>query len=66
MWSQGEQGRRREGILLRDAGKVPDGLFKSTVPKVAAMEVVFVTSSKEDVLRLDDIAARSSRSAARS
>ena len=33
-------------------------IFKSGMPKVQAVEVVFVTSSKEDVQQLDGIAAQ--------
>jgi len=33
-------------------------IFKSEVPKVQAVEIVFVTSSREDLQPLDDIGAQ--------
>ncbi len=56
MWSRVGKDAAAKGFDFHTLGKALMTIFKSDVPKVQAMEVIFVTSSKEDVQRLDDIA----------
>ena len=56
MWSRVGKDAAGKGFDFCTLGKALMAIFKSDVPKVQAMEVIFVTSSKEDVQRLDDIA----------
>jgi len=56
MWSRVGKDVAAKGFDFCTLGKALMTIFKSDVPKVQAMEVIFVTSSKEDVQRLDDIA----------
>jgi len=56
MWSRVGKDAAAKGFDFYTLGKALMTIFKSGVPKVQAMEVIFVTSSKEDVQRLDDIA----------
>lgn len=56
MWSRVGKDAAAKGFDFCTLGKALMTIFKSDVPKVQAMEVIFVTSSKEDVQRLDDIA----------
>ena len=45
-----------KGFCFEVLGRSLMAIYKSSLPKVEAMEIVFVTSSKADVLRLNDIA----------
>ena len=56
MWSRVGKDAAAKGFDFCTLGKALMAIFKSDVPKVQAMEVIFVTSSKEDVQCLDDIA----------
>ena len=56
IWSRVSTEAARKGFSFDTLGRSLMVVFKSSLPKVQAMEVVFVTSSKDDVLRLNDIA----------
>lgn len=56
MWGRVGKDAAGKGFDFCTLGKALMTIFKSDVPKVQAMEVLFVTSSKEDVQRLDEIA----------
>ncbi len=56
IWSRVSKDAAARGFCFDVLGRSLMAVYKSTVPKVQAMEIVFVTSSKEDVLQLDDIA----------
>lgn len=56
IWGRVGKEAAGKGFDFHILGKALMTIFKSDVPKVQAMEVIFVTSSKEDVQRLDDIA----------
>ena len=56
IWSRVSNGAAAKGFCFETLGTALMALYKSTLPKVQAMEIVFVTSSKEDVLRLSDLA----------
>lgn len=58
MWSRVSKDVAAKGFSFETLGRSLMLLFKTSVPKVQVMESVFITSSKEDVLLLDDIAAR--------
>ncbi|MFQ5510631.1 MAG: hypothetical protein ACE5EO_02160 [Candidatus Krumholzibacteriia bacterium] len=55
MWSRVSKEVGARGFSFETLGRALMAIFKSTLPKVEAMEVVFVTSSKEDVQVLDRI-----------
>ena len=58
MWTRVDKEVAARGFHFETLGKALMAVFKSEVPKVEAMEVLFVTSGKEDVQQLDDIAAQ--------
>ncbi len=58
MWSRVSNAAAAKGFCFETLGRALMILYKSSVPKVQAMEVVFVTSGKEDVLRLNDVAGQ--------
>ncbi len=58
MWARVSKDAAAKGFCFETLGRSLIGIFKSTLPKIEAMEVVFVTSSKEDVRQLDGIAAQ--------
>jgi CO dehydrogenase/acetyl-CoA synthase beta subunit len=45
-----------KGFCFETLGRCLMAIYKSSLPKMQAMEVVFITSSKEDVLGLNEIA----------
>lgn len=55
MWSRVSKDAASKGFRFEALGKALMVILKSQVPKVEAVEAVFVTSGKEDVQRLDDI-----------
>ncbi|MBM4462533.1 MAG: carbon monoxide dehydrogenase [Chloroflexi bacterium] len=58
MWSRVSKDAAAKGFSFETLGRALMAIFKTGVPKVQAVEVVFVTSSKEDVQRLDSIAVQ--------
>jgi len=58
MWSRVSKDAAAKGFSFDTLGRALMVIFKSGMPKVQAVEVVFVTSSKEDVQQLDGIAAQ--------
>lgn len=57
IWSRVSNDVAARGFCFAFLGRSLMALYKSSAPKVRVMEIVFVTSSREDVLRLEDIAA---------
>lgn len=58
MWSRVSRDAAARGFCFETLGKALMAIFKSEVPKVQAVEIVFVTSSKEDVQRMEKIATQ--------
>lgn len=58
IWSRVSRDAAGRGFCFDILGRALMVLFKSRIPKVEAMEVLFVTSSREDVCRLDGISAQ--------
>jgi CO dehydrogenase/acetyl-CoA synthase beta subunit len=58
MWSRVSKDAVAKGFCFATLARSLMVIFKSSVPAVQAMEAVFVTSAKEDVLRLEDIAGQ--------
>jgi len=58
MWSRVSKDAAGRGFCFETLGGALMAIFKSEVPKVQAVEIVFVTSSKEDLQPLDDIGAQ--------
>jgi CO dehydrogenase/acetyl-CoA synthase beta subunit len=56
MWTRISNNAAERGLGFEALGKALIAIYKSRVPEIEAMEIVFVTSSKEDVRRLDEIA----------
>ena len=54
-WSRISKDAARKGFSFETLGKALIAIFKSSVPEVEAVEVVFVTTSKEDLQPLDEI-----------
>lgn len=54
-WSRVSKEAAAKGFCFEILGRSLMALCKSTLPKVQAVEIVFITSSKEDVLRLRDL-----------
>jgi CO dehydrogenase/acetyl-CoA synthase beta subunit len=55
MWSRVSKDAGQRGFCFETLGRALMAIFKSEVPKVQAMEIVFVTSGKEDLQPLHDI-----------
>ncbi len=55
MWSRVSRNAAGKGFNFETLGRALMAIFKSSVPKIEAMEVIFVTSSKEDLQLLDKI-----------
>jgi len=53
MWSRVSRDAAGKGFNFETLGRALMAIFKSSVPKIEAMEVIFVTSSKEDLQLLD-------------
>jgi CO dehydrogenase/acetyl-CoA synthase beta subunit len=58
VWSRVSKDAAGRGFCLETLGRALMAIFKSEVPKVQAVEIVFVTSSKEDLQPLDYIGAQ--------
>ena len=56
IWSRVSQDAAAKGFCFEVLGRSLMAIYKLGLPKVEAMEIVFVTSSKADVLGLNDIA----------
>jgi len=56
LWGRVSKDVAAKGFCFEMLGRALTAIYKSTSPKVEAMEVVFITSDKEDVLRLGEIA----------
>ncbi len=56
MWTRISNNAAEKGFGFEALGKALMAIYKSHASQIEAMEVVFVTSSKEDVRRLDEIA----------
>ena len=55
MWSRISKDAARKGFSFETLGKALIAIFKSSVPDVEAVEVVFVTTSKEDLQPLEEM-----------
>jgi CO dehydrogenase/acetyl-CoA synthase beta subunit len=58
IWSRVSREVGEKGFDLGMLGRALMALFKSEVPKIETMEIVFVTSDKEDLKPLEDISAQ--------
>jgi hypothetical protein len=58
MWSRVSKDAASKGLNFHALGQALIAIFKSEVDKVEGVEVIFVTSSKDDVQRIVDIAAQ--------
>lgn len=56
MWSRVSKEAVEKGFCFETLGRALMGIIKSELPVIEAMEILFVTSSQEDVARLEDIA----------
>ena len=56
MWTRISNNAAERGLGFEALGKALIAIYKSHVSQIEAMEIVFVTSGKEDVRRLDEIA----------
>ncbi|MDY6917486.1 MAG: hypothetical protein SVP26_06010 [Chloroflexota bacterium] len=57
VWSRVSNDAARRGFSFETLGRALMAIFRDKMPLIEATEVVFVTSSKDDVNELDDIAA---------
>jgi CO dehydrogenase/acetyl-CoA synthase beta subunit len=58
MWTRISNNAAEKGFSFKSLGKALIAIYKSHVSQIEAMEIVFVTSSKEDVRQLEEIAAQ--------
>jgi CO dehydrogenase/acetyl-CoA synthase beta subunit len=58
VWSRVSKEAAEKGFDFETLGRALMGIVKSEEPRVQAMQIVFVTTSKEDVERLANIAAQ--------
>jgi len=56
MWTRISNNAAERGLGFEALGKALIAIYKSRVSEIEAMEIVFVTSGKEDVRQLDEIA----------
>jgi len=59
VWARVSNDAAAKGFDLESLGRILLYMAKSTIPKATAAEVVFVTTSKDDVERLSDVVDRS-------
>jgi CO dehydrogenase/acetyl-CoA synthase beta subunit len=52
IWSRVSHDAAAKGFRFKTLGRALMAIYKSSLPKVKAMEIIFVTSSREDVLGL--------------
>jgi len=57
IWSRVSKDAAAKGFCFETLGRALMLLYKSTLPKVRAVEIVFITSGKDDVRRFDEIGA---------
>ena len=57
IWGRVSRGAASNGFTLETLGRALMINMRSNVPEIEAMEVVFVTSSKQDIKQLDEIGA---------
>ncbi len=55
MWSRVSKEAAEKGFCFETLGRALMAIFKSEVPKIQAMEIIFVTSSREDLQPLENI-----------
>jgi len=55
MWSRVSKDAAKKGFSFEILGKALFSIFMSNIPYTQAMEIIFITSSKEDVLQLNDL-----------
>lgn len=55
MWSRVSKDAAEKGFSFEVLGKALFSIFMSNIPYTQALEIVFVTSSKEDVLQLNEL-----------
>ena len=55
MWTRTSNTVAERGFGFEALGKALTAIYKLHIPQIEAMEIVFVTSGKEDVRRLDEI-----------
>jgi hypothetical protein len=58
IWSRVSREAAQRGFRFETLGRALMAIFKQEVPKVETMEILFVTSSREDLGPLDDIGAQ--------
>ena len=56
IWSRVSKDTAKKGFCFEILGRALMSIYRSQVPEVQTMEVIFVTSSKEDLRQLDNIA----------
>jgi CO dehydrogenase/acetyl-CoA synthase beta subunit len=56
LWGRVSKEAAAKGFCFEFLGRAVMAIYKSSLPKVEAVEALFVTSSKEDVLTLNEIA----------
>lgn len=55
MWSRVSKKAAEKGFCFETLGRALGAIFKSEMPRVQSVEILFVTSSKEDLEQLEDI-----------
>jgi len=58
IWSRVSKDAVKRGFCFETLGRILMAILKSKIPKIQVMEIVFVTSSKEDLEKLTDIASQ--------
>ena len=58
MWSRVSKHAAKKGFTFEILGKALFSIFMSNVPYTQAMEIVFITSSREDVLQFKEISRK--------
>ena len=56
MWTRISNNAAKRGFGFEALGKALLAIYKLHIPQIEAIEIVFVTSSKEDVRKLDEVA----------
>ena len=58
IWSRVSRDAAESGFSLETLGRALLAIYKAGNPKIQAMEILFVTSGRDDIKQLDDIAAQ--------
>jgi len=58
MWSRISKDAAHKGLNFHTLGMALMTIFRNAIPHVQSIEILFITSSKEDVKQLDDIASQ--------